>query len=183
MIAALAGRRIDAPDAETVRFPLEMKDIVYVRIREFFQNNSVRVLVSSAACGADLLAQKAARDLGIERHIILPFERKRFRKTSVTDRPPGSAWGELFDEICAEVASKGNLIVLEGFGADEEKAYSAVTTEILNAAELLRKTVGDEKAIAVVVWEGKIKDERDETAAFARKAEIRNIRVKEILSI
>ncbi len=35
MIIALAGRRIDAMDAEEKRFPLEMKDTVYVRIREF----------------------------------------------------------------------------------------------------------------------------------------------------
>ena len=36
MIILLAGRRIDAPNAEEERFPLKMKDIVYVRIREFF---------------------------------------------------------------------------------------------------------------------------------------------------
>jgi len=178
MIIALAGRRIDAEDAEEKRFPLEMKDIVYEKIRGVFHNTNATVLISSAACGADLLSQKAARESGIEQHIILPFERGKFRKTSVTDRP--GDWGELFDEICDEVEEKGNLIVLEGFENNEEKAYSAVTTEILNRAEFLQKTGGDEEILAVVVWKGKPKNETDETAAFAKEARLRNIAVKEI---
>ncbi len=176
MIASLAGRRIDAPDAEEKRFPLEMKDTVYVRIREFLTLNNVKVLVSSAACGTDLLAQKAARELEIERHIILPFRREKFRKTSVTDRP--GDWGELFDEICDEAERDGNLIILEGFENTEEKAYSAVTTEILEYAGNLQSNEGE--ILAVVVWEGKAKDEKDETLSFIEQAKAKNIKVEEI---
>lgn len=124
-----------------------------------------------------MLAQKAARKLNIEQHIILPFERGRFRETSVTDRP--GDWGKLFDEICDEVEEQGNLTVLPGF-EDEEKAYTVVTTVILNQVESLRKTAANEDILAVVVWEGKAKDDGDETAAFAEKAKARNIEVKEI---
>jgi hypothetical protein len=176
MIAALAGRRIDAADAEEKQFPLEIKDAVYVRIRDFFHKYNVSVLVSSAACGADLLALEAARELGIERHIILPFRREKFRETSVTDRP--GDWGELFDEICDEAERRGNLIILKGFENEEEKAYSAVTDAILEHAENLCSP--GEKILAVAVWEGKAKDENDETSAFTEKAEARNIEVKEI---
>ena len=181
MIIALAGRRIDAPDAEEEQFPLKMKDTVYVRIREFFHMYSVRVLVSSAACGADLLAQRAARDLGCEQHIILPFGREKFRTTSVMDRP--GDWGEMFDKICDEVESEENLIILEGFKDNEKKAYSAVTIEILKLVESLQKNAKKkEEILAVIVWEGKAKDEDDETAAFAKKANALNIKVKEILT-
>ena len=110
MIIALAGRRIDAPDAETTRFSLKMKDTVREKILEFFKDEKVTTLVSSAACGSDLLAQDAARELKIRRHVILPFSQRRFRRTSVTDRP--GDWGELFDEICGEVKRDGNLIIL-----------------------------------------------------------------------
>ena len=181
MIIALAGRRIDALDAKEERFPLKMKKIVYERIREFFHNNKATVLVSSAACGADLLAQKAARDLEIDQHIILPFEREKFRTTSVIDRPGN--WGDLFDRICDEVEREENLIVLENSGNDEEKAYSAVTTEILNQAESLKENHENEEILVVVVWEGKAKDEKDETAAFAEKAGLRNLRLEQILTI
>ena len=166
MIVAIAGRRIDALDAKEKRFPLEMEETVFVRIHNFFRKNKVGILVSSAACGADLLAQKAARKLRIERHIILPFEREKFRKTSVTDRPDD--WGKLFDEVCNEGERKGNLIVLEGFEDDEEKAYSAVTKEILKRAKKLQSK--DEKVLAVAVWEGEAKDESDETASFIEQA-------------
>jgi len=178
MIIALAGRRIDAEDAEEKRFPLELKDIVYEKIREFFHNINATVLISSAACGADLLSQKAARELGIEQYIILPFGREKFRKTSVTDRP--GDWGELFDEICDEVEEKGNLVVLKGFEDDEEKAYSVVTTKILERAELLQSD--KRKILAVAVWDGNGKNETDETDSFIEKAKARIIKVEEILT-
>jgi hypothetical protein len=178
MIAALAGRRIDAPDAENARFPLEMKEIVYGRIRDFFRERKVKILVSSAACGADLLAQKAARELNIEQHIILPFAREKFRKTSVTDRP--GDWGKLFDEICAEVELKGNLLVLQDFKDDEEKAYSAVTIEILNLAESLRLSAAEEQITAIAVWDGKAKAENDETASFIEKSKMKDFQTKDI---
>ncbi len=178
MIIALAGRRIDAPETETIRFPLKMKDAVREKILKFFRDEKVTALVSSAACGADLLGQDAARELKIRQHIILPFSRRRFRKTSVTDRP--GEWGKLFDEICSEVKRDGNLIVLRKHRKDEKTAYSAVTDKILELAEDLQRK--NETVKAVIVWEGKAKDETDETAAFAEKARRRNIAVKEILT-
>ena len=179
MIAALAGRRIDAPDTEEKRFPLKRRAAVRRKLLRFFKENNVTELVSSAACGADLLALAAAKKLKIRQRIILPFERERFRETSVTDRP--GYWGKLFDEICYEVERQGNLIVLENY-KDEKKAYSAVTTEILNLAESLKENSGNEEILAVAVWEGKAKDEKDETAAFIKKAKARNIEVEEILT-
>lgn len=179
MIVVLAGRRIDVADAEEKRFPLEMKEIVYVRIRDFFHKYNVKTLVSSAACGADLLAQKAARELGIERHIILPFGREKFRKTSVTDRP--GDWGKLFDEICDQAERDGNLIILEGFENTEEKAYSAVTAEILEYAGNLRPN--KKNILAVAVWDGKAKNERDETVSFIERAKSKSIKVEEISTV
>jgi len=176
MVIALAGRRIDAPDAEDERFSLKMKNTVYERILELFKKNNASVLVSSAACGADLLAQKAARQLKIEQHIILPFERENFRETSVIDRP--GDWGKLFDDICDEVEEKGNLVILKGFEDDDERAYSAVTTEILRRAELLQSD--KRKVLAVAVWEGNAKNETDETASFIKEAQALNIKVEEI---
>jgi len=179
MIAAAAGRRIDEKNAETSRFPLENTNLVRARILDLLKNEAPSALVCSAACGADLLILEAAGKLAIECHIILPFERERFRKTSVTDRP-GDFWGKLFDEICDEAANAGNLTVLGGF-EDENEAYSAATAEILNKAESLHPKSG-EKKLAVVIWEGDVKDDADETAAFAAKALARNFALKEILT-
>jgi hypothetical protein len=178
MIAASAGRRIDEPNAETSRFPLENVVLTRARIFDFLKKEAPEALICSAACGADLLALEAAGKLGIERHVILPFERERFRTTSVTDRP--GVWGKLFDGICDEVEEEGNLTVLQGF-EDEKEAYSAATMEILNKAESLAAS-GENKKLAVIIWEGNVKNEDDETAAFAAKAFARNFVVKEILT-
>jgi hypothetical protein len=178
MIAASAGRRIDEKNAETTRFPVENTELTRARILDFLKKETPAALVCSAACGADLLVLEAAGKLGIERYIILPFGRERFRETSVTDRP--GDWGKLFDRICDEVDRAGNLTVLEDF-EDETEAYSAATAAILDKAEALSRGGEDEK-LALVVWEGDAKSEEDETAAFAAKALARNFVVKEILT-
>ena len=178
MIVASAGRRIDETNAETSRFPLENVALTRARIFEFLKKEAATILVCSAACGADLLILEAAGQLKIERHIILPFERERFRTTSVIDRP--GDWGKPFDEICGEVEKQGNLTVLKDFENDSD-AYSAATTEILNKAESLQST-GENQKLALLIWEGNVKSEDDETAGFATKANARNFVVKEILT-
>ncbi len=179
MIAVLAGRRIDAAESEKKRFPLKMKELVFEKIRKSFRDQNVKILVCSAACGADLLALKAARELEIKRRVILPFGREKFRNTSVTDRP--GDWSELYDEICDEAEREGNLIILEGFENDEEKAYRAVTAELFKHAEHLRSE--KEQILAVAVWEGKAKNEKDETASFIEQAKAKNIKVEEISTV
>ena len=175
MLIVLAGRRIDAPDARVKRFPLAMKDVVYERILELYKSERVTVLVSSAACGADLLAQAAARQLNIERHIILPFGRERFRITSVIDRP--GDWGNLFDEVCDEAEKTGNLTIMRGL-SDAAEAYSAVTDELLRQANLIH--LKDEDILAVAVWDGKVNDTTDFTSIFIDRARINKIDVRTI---
>lgn len=178
MIAALAGRRIDANDTKNTQFPLEMKNRVYEEIYKFLRKRDINMLISSAACGADLLAQKAAGELGIEQHIILPFNHEKFIETSVTDRPGN--WGKLFDEIYNKVADENNVLILNEF-EDEESAYSAVTEEIINRAKELNQK--KDQIIAIVVWEGNARSEDDETRAFYEKAKAEKFEVTEIPTI
>src|SRR5215471_3104187 len=90
-VVALAGRRIDVVGETNPRFPLECVPVVRERIREVLQKTRARVLVCSAACGADLLGMEVARELGMGVQVILPTARRTFRKTSVVDRP--GDWG------------------------------------------------------------------------------------------
>lgn len=111
---ALAGRRIDAPDAETPRFPLANVPLVRDRLRAFFVERGAGTLVCSAACGADLVALEAAKSLGMRCRIVLPFDPARFRQTSVTDRP--GDWGPTYDRLVETARREGDLVVLEGAG-------------------------------------------------------------------
>src|SRR5882672_10452911 len=94
MIIALAGRRVDSADAKQPRFPPRNVERVHTQTRAVLKEKGATALVSSAACGADLIALSEAGQLGLRRRVILPFERRRFRETSVTDRP--GEWGRLY---------------------------------------------------------------------------------------
>jgi hypothetical protein len=176
MIIALAGRRIDAPGADTSRFPLANVATVRARIRSLLVECQAHAVVCSAACGADLLALEAAGELGLRWRVVLPFARDSFRETSVVDRP--GDWGALFDQILDAVELGGDLVVL-GYTEGDEAAYPATNRVILEQAgalaEPLRQPIG-----AVVVWDGAARGADDVTAAFLQEAQHRGLPVWQI---
>ena len=98
-IVAAAGRRIDPWDAAVPRFPSSAVRETRRRIDDTLVRHQAIALVTSAACGADLLALSSAADLRLRRRVVLPFAPALFRQTSVTDRP--GEWGPVFDETTA----------------------------------------------------------------------------------
>ena len=187
MIIALAGRRIDPQDTTVPRFPLQNSAAVHESIRKLLIERKATALVCSAACGADLLALDAAGELGIERRIILPFAKQRFRATSVIDRP--GEWGGLFDRLTSEVEAAGNLVILKEEGEDD--TIFALTNRIIldEAQSLARRHFQDQSGLAandilaVIVWEGRPRGEGDLTADFANEARARAIPVTQIVTI
>lgn len=163
-VAALAGRRIDAQDATVPRFPLRNVPLVRARLQRLFAREGVELIVCSAACGADLTALDVACAAGIRCRVVLPFEAKRFRGTSVVDRP--GDWGELFDRLVARIESAGDLVVL-GDEADAERAYLRANEVIVEQACLAAR---DRRRLAVVVWEGTAREGEDATEYFRRLA-------------
>jgi hypothetical protein len=172
MIIALAGRRVDSPDTDVPRFPLANVNAVAARIRELLHSERAQGLVSSAACGADLIAQTEAGRMGIRRRVVLPFAPKRFVETSVIDRP--GDWAEPFDEVIrsAEVVDLAE-------DGDDSQAYAEVNRRILDEAERLAGEL-DVSAIAVLVWDGSPRGKDDLTSAFRDEAQNRGLRVLEV---
>jgi hypothetical protein len=170
---ALAGRRIDTPDTNPSRFPHAAIGAVEQSLHDYFTEHSVRHLVASAACGADLLALKAAAEAGIElRTIVLPFGVEEFRCTSVADRPGtwldrhGAAddWNALYDRMVAAADAAGTLIVL-ACGPGDEDAYAMATDRIITEAARNNTAVR-----ACVVWEGAARGVVDHSNALAEGA-------------
>jgi hypothetical protein len=176
MIIALAGRRIDAPDAPTPRFPPANVPLVLQRLDDLLEREGATALVSSAACGSDLVALQAAGARGMRRRIVLPFDRDRFRATSVTDR--GGDWGQQYDRLLAELERRGDVVTLTGHGEGTE-AYVAVNAAILNEAAALAQPSGVQ-TIAVLVWEGAPRGDDDITAAFGEEARRRGLRLEQV---
>jgi hypothetical protein len=178
MIFALVGRRIDPPDAEPVRFPLRNVGLVRNRLLGFFESRPAGTLVCSAACGADLLALEAAGELGWRRCVVLPFDRVRFRDTSVTDRP--GDWGALYDRILGEVEAAGDLLV-ESAPAGED-AYGFANRCLLEECARMAAVSGQSQA-AVVVWEGESYGPDDLTGVLAAAAQRRGMTVLQVSTL
>jgi hypothetical protein len=162
-VTAVAGRRIDAAGARDKRFPPENEETVTRRIANTLISTASTVVVSSAACGADILALEAAGKLGLSRRVVLPFSRDRFRETSVADR--GEEWGKRFDAIMAELG-KSDVIEL-GLDGNEDEAYAATNVRILDEAE--KETAGH-RVVAAIVWNGLARGASDLTEAFRQLA-------------
>jgi hypothetical protein len=196
MIITLAGRRIDAVGAKDERFPLRNADNVAKEVQYRFESLAVGVLVSSAACGADLIALHAARKLGIRSRIVLPFAPGHFRQTSVIDRPGNSTWnwGILFDEFINKANDSNDLIVLPVKGSKTGakttayvKTNQRLITEALNlsrrGAYCNQGESGKEQNRAMIVWEGRSRGEDDLTAEFAERAQQSGMPIEEVNTV
>jgi Tetratricopeptide Repeats-Sensor len=178
VIIALSGRRIDLPGTRPPRFPLSNTDLVRERIRKLLQTETVTTLVSSAACGADLLALREATALSLRRRVILPFDRKRFRETSVIDRP--GDWS-FYDSILDDVATRNDLVTLP-FTSDDAAAYAKANRAVLDEALALSRSLGEEVR-AMLVWDGKSRGPGDLTEAMGIAARQQGLTVMEVLTL
>jgi hypothetical protein len=150
LVAAVAGRRIDAPEAGTSRFPASNEPAVTQRVRNMLVATAANTLVCSADCGTDIIALEVAGELGLRRRIILPFRRVLFRETSVVDR--GAGWGSRFDKIIEAVDASGG-VVESAYAQDDPNAYEATNKVILDTA-LQEASAAGLRTIAIAVWDG-----------------------------
>ncbi|MGA2728597.1 MAG: hypothetical protein ABSE96_12355 [Terracidiphilus sp.] len=180
MIIALAGRRVDAIDAKEHRFSPTPESVERVRqrIRAFLISQRSVALVSSAACGADLLGQEEAGAMGLRRKIVLPSSVEKFRSSSVTDRP--GDWGPLFDAVLKDVKAQGNLVIIRP--KSQKAAYAEVNHRVISEAMSLAKQL-KHPVTAVRIWDGKPRGDDDFTEEFGKNALGKGIPVEDILTI
>jgi hypothetical protein len=171
-VLAVSGRRIDPDGADEPRFPAGNEALVALRIRNLMLSTATKVVVCSGACGVDILALEAAGELGLSRHLVLPFGRQKFRVTSVADR--GEDWGLRFDAILQQLP--GEHIVELNLEQSSDQAYAAANSEILNQAEGLASVAG-RRMLAMVVWNGLSRGPTDLTDQFRKLAVDRNLEV------
>ena len=178
MIIALAGRRVDAINAEEPRFPLHNVERVSKHVRALLEQLSATAIVSSAACGADLIALTEAGKLGLQRRIVLPYSREKFREGSVVDRP--GDWGALYDSILDDVEGNGDLIVLSL--AKDDDAYSATNRAILDQAIALGVKRSDAVGVTLV-WDGASRGKIDYTEELGSEARKHGLPTYEVSTV
>jgi hypothetical protein len=140
------------------------------------------MLVSSAACGADLIALDIAARASIPFRVVLPFGVRRFRETSVVDRPGN--WGPQFDAAISEAKRRDALIVLR-HKADDAEAYRDATARIVEEAARLAIDQNSFPAVptAVAVWDGQSHGASDATELLLTLAEQRDWPIHEVSTL
>ena len=106
--------------------------------------------------------------------MVLPFDRTRFRATSVVDRP--GDWGPLYDVTVRAVDDEGHLTELT---YDGETAYTAANVVMLDHAEAVARSARV-PLVAVVAWDGTPRPGTDVTALFRDDARRRGLDVIEL---
>jgi hypothetical protein len=125
MVVAYAGRLPGAAD-----FPEDNVSYVAEQIGRLISNLRPRVVVGSAAAGADLLVLEAALKAGSSAKVVLAGSTAQHRMSSVVGR--GVTWERLFDET----VEHEHVDVLEvPRHDDDDETYSSVNKMVRDLAE------------------------------------------------
>lgn len=111
-IVAFAGHMIDQCNRAMPRFPSYAEPAVRTRIGAVIRRLSPAAVVSSAACGGDIIFAEEALKLDTRLYVILPFENQHdFLEHSV--EYAGNQWVDRFAHVC-DHATPAPLFVKSG---------------------------------------------------------------------
>jgi class 3 adenylate cyclase len=148
-VAVFTGHMVDRPDTPYPRFPQEYIEAVSQAIRAVLKDCNVGLGYCSGAAGSDLLFAQAILDLGAELHIILPFEKKLFTKTSL--EVPGRDWKQIFDEVLARATS---VRVVNPTITDSTDTSYTFTNRVFTGLAQMRASTLSTQLISIAVWDG-----------------------------
>tara|TARA_R110002072_G_scaffold155657_2_gene306099 strand:+ start:159157 stop:161577 length:2421 start_codon:yes stop_codon:yes gene_type:complete len=177
-VVVFSGHMIDRPDRSTPRFPPKLTESVQKTIEKWIDDNKAFIGYSSAACGSDLLFQQAIQKRGGASHIVLPYDRKQFRKDSVEFA--GDEWSTLFDEVLknATQVTIASPQRTQGDGISYDYANQVVHGLATIRARELRSNNG--QPLGLVVWNNQPGDGPGGTASIVNRWRCQEMRVNQI---
>ena len=163
-VAAFAGHMFDAAGRKHPRFPAKHAGKASRKLKRLINDHRIRVGYSAVACGGDLLFAEALLDSGGEMHVVLPFGKTSFRKTSV-EISPRRDWGRRFDSVLRRAAS----VTIMNPGGDPANAenFEYCNRVIAGTARLKARSLGVDFS-PVVLWDGQAGDNAGGTEAFVK---------------
>ena len=117
------GHMISSDDVG--RFPRSYEAKVYREIKNHFSKVKIESCYGSLASGADILFAEAMLERGSQLHIVLPFDKLEFIKSSVA--PSGSLWTQRFESIIQQAKTMTQVFFSKP--KNENTSY-ALCTEI-----------------------------------------------------
>jgi class 3 adenylate cyclase len=164
-VVVFAGHLIDRPGRAEPRFPPGLETAVRRAIRDRLQPIDAGSGYSSAASGADILFLECLRELDVETHIVLPYDRDQFERDSV-DIVPGADWAARYARQLAdakEVITASEHRMAEGGMSFEYGFLMLDGTAGVRADEL------DTDLVCMALWDGKPGDGPGGTAAAVER--------------
>jgi class 3 adenylate cyclase len=161
-VVIFSGHMLDAPNRPRPRFPATLIPVVAKEIKERLHLCDAQIGISSAACGSDLLFIEAMIERGAEIHVVLPWRKEEFLRTSVAinDDP---YWTERFEQLLGDVTSVTYLSQQSSPSGNLGYAYCS---DCMNGMALYRaETIGSD-VTPVAVWDGKRGDGLGGTSSF-----------------
>jgi class 3 adenylate cyclase len=147
-VAHFCGHRIAAPGAPG-RFPAEAEGNVAAGIEAELARDTPRYAYGSLASGADIMWAEALLARGAELHIVLPFARDSFVRSSVASSGP--AWIERFHR-CLGAALNVTYATDSAFVPDD--ALYRYAAELAMGLALLRARYLDAEVRQLALWDG-----------------------------
>ncbi len=145
MIVVFGGVQIDSRDTAPPRFRVRDVPDVERRTADALDALRPRLLVGAAASGADLVVLAAARSKGFDVRVVLPFDARTFKRTSVEDR--GREWCVRYDRLIGSL-KPDELEILDE--VKDAGVYHRTNTRLLERAAQLRYAP-DEEIVALVL--------------------------------
>lgn len=174
-VLVFTGNMIDRPDRATPRFPATIEAAVRTEVTTRLATLRPLAVYGSAACGADILCLEAARELGRETHVVLPFPAAEFRGSSV-DFARGN-WGERFERALAAADSVT-------IASDHRASGSAATFEyanlILTGMGELRAEALETNLHGLAVWDPRIPGSAGGAASLVSLWKRRGLAVEDV---
>jgi hypothetical protein len=160
MIVAYAGRR---PSEDG--FPEAREAEARERIARLLAGLQPRLIVGSAAAGADLLMLEGGLVVGAEGRVVLAGSPDTFRESSVADK--GEAWEQRYSQVLNhEDVTVESTKRIDG---DEKASYKAVTDRIW---ELAHEELEDGEGLLVVIVSHPREGSTDHTEELAGLQEL-----------
>jgi class 3 adenylate cyclase len=135
---------------EAGRFPSHREADVAARISEEVERYQPAYAYGALAGGSDILWAEALLEHGVQLHVVLPFAREEFVRSSVA--PSGDTWVKRF-ERCIEAATSVAYATEDAYlGDDVLYRYGA---ELAMGLALLRARYLASDARQLAVWDGR----------------------------
>ncbi len=166
-VVVFAGHLIDRPGRSPQRFPPSMEASVRDAIRQRIDHLAPAIGYASPACGGDILFLEALLDTSAEAHVVLPYERERFRADSVdlgsvVQPQYWNSWNDRFNRVLDEAT--------EVVTASEQPLGSGAASfeygfRWLDGAAAVKADELETELVALALWDGLPGDGPGGTAA------------------